>query len=84
MTKKKTYNMNEKFRSATIGSVVADYARENGFDGIFNKETGCACTLEQLSGCDCADFDMCQFGKILEPEDRLRGETNDGVFIGLE
>ena len=36
-----------------VRQIVADYLRENGFDGLYNLVVDCACKLEDLAPCDC-------------------------------
>ena len=49
----------------TPKEIVADYLRCNGYHGLFDSESGCCCTLEDIGVCG-AMGDSCEPGWRIE------------------
>ena len=62
----------------TAIEIIANYLKENGFDGLYSEE--CGCFLNELAPCDLGIPFECQPGYKCKAE--LDGEMVDG--IGLE
>ena len=60
-----------RFKTPTVGEIVAKYLRANGYDGLCSGE--CACLLDDFAPCDSMS-EECQAGiKTTVREARKRG-----------
>ena len=49
----------------TVRDIITDYLRDNGFDGLYNDDLECGCSINDLVPCDSA-CDMCRPGYRVE------------------
>jgi hypothetical protein len=54
--------------SVTVATIVRDYLKAHGFDGIFNVDDGCDCGAEDLCPCS-TPMDQCRPGVKVVGED---------------
>ncbi|GAB1534393.1 hypothetical protein ADMFC3_00240 [Geovibrio sp. ADMFC3] len=53
----------------TVREIVAEWLKNNGYDGLVDIEGECVCLIEDLIPCDCEHIESCQAGKrVLLPE----------------
>ena len=54
---------------STVGTIVVDHLRDNGFDGLCNPDLECGCGLDDFTPCDEPSFDCKPAYKGRTPRD---------------
>jgi len=58
--------MNKKIRKKiNVKTILSEYLKQHGYDGLFNAELECGCTIDDLFPCE-ADFSECEPAYKLE------------------
>jgi len=65
----------------TVKEIVAEYLKQNGFDGLCHSETECGCELADLAPCDCF-WPECKPGYKRPPRADLEEDTDAEWVIG--
>lgn len=46
-------------KTTNVKTIVYNWLRENGYDGLFNENAECSCDLNDLMCCGNAGIDLC-------------------------
>ena len=66
----------------TVLEIIREYLKKNGFDGLYNRELGCGCSINNLNPCGDINIDCTAGYQVEAPpgadyDDYICGSKND-------
>jgi len=68
----------------TAKEAIIEYAKKNGYTGLYEPDSECGCAIEDCCLCDSFNPESCKFGDMVKCVDCDKKDTEEGCMYYQE